>query len=232
MNAKTWKQLFSTAIEVSENRFQPQQKDVEFIKDLGFYKVPLSMWIETSVYYPNFRVDLNIERDQYLRARVLIDFYFKTGRDIVLMDGHGRMVRYLLMGGIPPTRIHVVEISPIVHEFHKSFFPRAVQCYLGNIFTQTILAKDPFYYYNFCGVRDSVDLLTTIKDEHMISFSIMRGNAHYGKKLLTNKRKIMSMNRFTNTVTKKLNFYLKNCRGRIISNRSDFITIWVQEAKR
>ncbi len=229
--AAIWKQLFlafeTETSDSSENRFQPTKKDSIFARQIMFCNAPLHIWIDAAIFYPNFRVEYRVEKDQEIRARALINLYFKTGRDIVLMDGHGRIVRRLLMGGIPPNAIHVVELDVTVHEFHKWFFPRGVRSYLGNIFTTVVNSRNPFYYYNFCGIRESLTDIQTIKHEHMISFSVARSNTRYGKQLSANKRRLPRINRFKNVVTKKVNAYLQNRGGKLIAYRPDFITLWV-----
>ena len=231
MNTSSWKQLFSTFEKKTSslNRFQPQPEDVAFAKQVGFGKVPLKTWLDAVVFYPGFRVDYAVEQDQEIRARALINFYFASGRDIVLMDGHGRMVRRLLMGGVSASSIHVVELNETVHEFHTWFFPRGVKCYLGNIFTTQLRdATYPFYYYNFCGIRESVQDIHAIQDEHMISFSVARTNFLYGAKLVANRRRIPKVKKFKNSVTKEVDKYLQARGGRIVAYRPDFITIWVK----
>jgi hypothetical protein len=94
--------------------------------------------------------------DQEFRADIIIS-YIKSNpqiKNIITMDGHGRFLLTLLQKLdllANDIKIIIVDIDPIVNQWHKLFFPNSIDCIESNIFNFKP-SNNTVVYMNFCGI--------------------------------------------------------------------------------
>lgn len=108
----------------------------------------------------------------------------KESKALLLMDGHGRMIRYLIMELLRKKRqanmeMCVIDLDPYVTEWHKLFFPKYLVRTLpeGNVFNYV---NDVKYlpYLNFCGITSCIGELASIRQSFFLSYSTARSAAY------------------------------------------------------
>lgn len=159
------------------NRFQPTPEEVLLLKDseIVFSTLSASDWVrfceEESDFTETYLDSMgqNIIDDQLARAQAYAElFWMKNYSTIVLMDGHGRMLYTILKClqhwdiNIDQLDIYVVDLDPIVHEWHQLFFPNNVislQDDIIDLLEQHLDLQDEdenptvLPYLNFCGLH-------------------------------------------------------------------------------
>jgi len=94
--------------------------------------------------------------DQEDRANILVQQIMTNPKikKIVIMDGHGRFLLTLLKKlGLRANhlKITVVDINPVVVDWHKCFFPKKIESIYDNIFNYEP-SNTQLVYMNFCGL--------------------------------------------------------------------------------
>ena len=134
--------------------------------------------------------------------------------DIVIFDGHGRTLYFLIsfLRKLAPNRtftIHVPDIDPYSYKWHELFFPYdeniTIKNYCGDFFTFSF-PKKSVVYLNFCGIGKSTKAL-----EKYIE------NYKYGNNVTT---------LFLSFCARKNRDFAEKMRlkGEIVSERSNFKT--------
>jgi len=103
------------------------------------------------------------EQDLKDRCLFLAKASIKT-KDIVILDGHGRTLYYLItfLSLLAPNKefnIHIPDIDEYSYRWHQLFFPQdsifKIKNYLGDIFSISKWPKTSVVYFNFCGIGKS-----------------------------------------------------------------------------
>ena len=234
----------------SENALQPSEAQVTvlraFQKIFQFSELGLNEWLAHFADLSIFsRGSKDVDYD--IRADAIWDKWSQSvtanGKvsDLVLMDGHGRIVYRLLRklmdanmnGSIPEgdiRKIIVVDLSKTVDDWHREFFPKNyVVSVKGDIFkyVETLMPKSYYLYLNFCGVGSMVNSIMKLDQNFMLSFSTMRLN-----------NSLTAVHKYLETRTKcddklsgmvgELYRYLTETSFSIVSIRADFVTICVK----
>ena len=88
--------------------------------------------------------------------------------DVVIFDGHGRTLYYLIkfLMHLAPNKkfnIHIPDIDQYSYKWHKLFFPKSsiytIKNYFGNFFNLRF-PNTSVVYLNFCGIGKSGNALT------------------------------------------------------------------------
>jgi hypothetical protein len=133
----------------------------------------------------------DVYKDQKQRAQIVVLNALKDDkREIVYLDGHGRMTFCLIetlinIGLFEEFKLTVVEYEHSGHEWHNLFLPREVRKVKGDIvgfldkrYTRNSNKMNNSYvYFNFCSINTQVDLGITLRrlkkyGSCMISFSV------------------------------------------------------------
>jgi len=110
-----------------------------------------------------------VNRQQDIKARgefIVAQMLKRNQSTIVLMDGHGRMLRAIFAAAqrqsaafLQSLKVIVVDWDKGNSEFHEIFFPQNVQVATGDIFSyirHSSVARDAFLYLNFCTLEGQV----------------------------------------------------------------------------
>jgi hypothetical protein len=179
------------------NPLQPSECQVNilrYFKDLGFSMsdLPLDEWCKIAETFWKFLYSSGRTSDLSKRSTEVFSTWCNIYNDtrmankyntkLVIMDGHGRIVAKLL-NKISKTKspqdfiIKVVDVDPIVTEWHKLFFPaqNVVSC-TGNILEYS--TEDNLVYMNFCGLGNQkvkvMNKCTSSLSNFFLSFSTAR----------------------------------------------------------
>lgn len=133
-----------------------------------------------TILFPNGEV----YSEQKRRAKYLIEQVIKTSaKEIVLLDGHGRMLFLVLSllrehDLLQQVSITVVDSDEGAHEWHELFFPEGVSSINEDLFqyVKKTPTKNMYIYANFCGLmgntQELVDLIDQVDgNQLMISMS-------------------------------------------------------------
>merc|ERR1719410_216593 len=110
---------------------------------------------------------VNRQLDIEARGMFIVSQMVKQNQStIVLMDGHGRMLRAIFAAAQRQSAAFFQNLKVIVvdwdegnSKFHEMFFPQNVQVATGDIFSfirQNPVARDAFLYLNFCTLEGQV----------------------------------------------------------------------------
>lgn len=135
-----------------------------------------------------------IEVDQRRRCNEL-QRHITHQEQVVMLDGHGRMVYHWLKASEEKPsmrcRLLIPDINPIVHDWHVLCFPRKyidVPMCPQNIFDTYVPDGSMYLYANFCGIGQQQVKLNQIEEEYMVSFSTSRAARHITETWKTNPR--------------------------------------------
>jgi hypothetical protein len=117
--------------------------------------------------------------DQEDRANILVQQIMTNPeiKKIVIMDGHGRFLLTLLKKlGLRANhlKITVVDINPVVVDWHRCFFPKKIESIYDNIFNYEP-SNTQLVYMNFCGLgglkgqMDLANYLAKIKNSAIVT---------------------------------------------------------------
>ena len=152
-------------LKIPNSKNNPLQPSIEQVNELKKH-VQTSTFFQSLTPYKwaqmleNFKDLLFINKskisDQEDRANILVQQIMKNPeiKKIVIMDGHGRFLLTLLQKlGIRANhlKITVVDINPVVVNWHKCFFPKKIESIYDNIFNYEP-SNIQLVYMNFCGL--------------------------------------------------------------------------------
>ena len=152
-------------LKIPNSKNNPLQPSIEQVNELKKH-VQTSTFFQSLTPYKwaqmleNFKDLLFINKskisDQEDRANILVQQIMTNPeiKKIVIMDGHGRFLLTLLQKlGIRANhlKITVVDINPVVVDWHKYFFPKKIESIYDNIFNYEP-SNTQLVYMNFCGL--------------------------------------------------------------------------------
>jgi len=228
---------------LSKNKLQPSVAQCVVLKTFQnvfqFAELDLGTWLTRFENLSFFTRGSIKDADYDARA----DFIWKQWNDmcrnndvnLVLMDGHGRIIYRLLKkikehGLEGKRRIIVVDMNPIVDRWHKLFLPiDHVESIRGDIFEIIKNMDNYLLYLNFCGFAGMVDNIMAIRGRYILSLSTLNINPDLKsiQRYIESKRQESVKLRYPNGEIGKLLKYLEKVEFENVSIREDFITIYV-----
>jgi hypothetical protein len=175
-------------LKIPNSKNNPLQPSVEQVNELKKH-VQTSTFFQSLTPYKwsqileNFKDLLFINKskisDQEDRANILVQQIMTNPeiKKIVIMDGHGRFLLTLLKKlGLRANhlKITVVDINPVVVDWHKCFFPKKIESIYDNIFNYEP-SNTQLVYMNFCGLgglkgqMDLANYLAKIKNSDIVT---------------------------------------------------------------
>ena len=162
------------------NKFQPNERQVARLRRymesnhdvvVRFNTLTNSVWLHI-MHHTNqlwHNVSDAVYRDQFYRAYEICDELIDSNKtEVVLLDGHGRMVFLILFilsiknVDINIYRFHVFELNAVVYNWHTMFFPSSCTHYNTTIFNYrnrtdlVTFSSSCVVYLNFCSVSDQL----------------------------------------------------------------------------
>ena len=121
------------------------------------------------------------EADQVTRAKAIAKEIVAKGiKDIVLMDGHGR-ITYLILDELKKLKrnymnkcnFFLYDINETVTKWHELFFPKSFVCETKNVtFLDKVFLESKLLYLNYCGIGSLDDKKNLAKFFSTINFSV------------------------------------------------------------
>jgi hypothetical protein len=188
------------------NPFMPSHKDIDNLKmmNVSLDRTSNSQWLKFVKYqyidylYKDFPNKKLLIEDQKMRGEnIALQICEDPTREVILLDGHGRMLFWILyfVNKYKPNKINKVkfivsELNETVNQYHNMFLPSSCTCILKDInqVIESMQHRNPIVYANFCnidggkGIKKISDTVNKCNIKNFnLSFCIRMKN--YGQKI-------------------------------------------------